>query len=218
MKKSIFTFCLLAISLMAFADQKHRLIPISPISNNQLHEATLMKERVFGIHCDHLPSDKSEGLSFSYETMNLSYSITIPLEQNKGNLFATNKYQMKLSKEHADAIFSLITAAICSASEKEESTPIFDGTPFYLNISQYYGTFKVPEDASNCYRLESIIYTLMKCTKEQTPTIIDENMDEIKALTNEFIKLYETNPQEKQEIFDLHKKYRVKGSAMNLVF
>lgn len=207
MKKSIFTFCLLAISCIVFA-QNNRVHPTSPPDI----KAILEDNYDFRVSIFHAMSESSCVLSFSYETMILSiHEIELDIK----------KHHMKLNKEQADALFSLFTAAICSAGiEKKDNDNILEPTdqnPIFVEVSRYCGIFfDITSKGSNCDRLKDVIYTLIQCVKENQPIAIDKEMKEIKALTQEFIKLYEENPQGKKEILDLHQKYKVKGPSMGL--
>lgn len=163
-----------------------------------------------------------KGLSFNYDTMTLTFCETrepTPEEEKRDPTYSYtwhNKYEMKINKEQADALFSLFTSAVYSSSYMSEGGFVMDGSYCGFTAGRQTAYTNSPSSKSNCGRLLKVVWKLCQCVKDQDTTAIDKMMNEIKSLTDIFISYYPCEIQKDSYIYALHKKYKVKGPSVGL--
>lgn len=160
------------------------------------------------------------GLSFNYDSMKLTLCKQrkpTPEEENNPQItICHNKYEMKISKEQADALFSLFTSAVYSSSFTNEEGTKFDGCVHEFKAGTKAGTTHSPMEENNCKHLVSITNKLCQCIEKQAPESINTMMNEIKELTNIFVSYYPFEISKHSVIYDIHKRYNVKGPSVGL--
>lgn len=165
------------------------------------------------------------GLSFDYKNMTLTLCETREPTPQEAEVFSLyeypwhNKYEMKISKDQADALFSLFTSAIYTSSyiDGDKIKPI-DGCIYRFNTSIYSASTIAPGATTNCGRLVSIARKVCQSVKNQTPERIDALMDEIKALTDVFISYYPFEFNKGSVMYFIHKENKVKGPSVGLKY
>lgn len=163
-----------------------------------------------------LMKNQEASLVFQYQTMKLTLRET---RNPKGNEPKTviDKYELKLNKEQADAIYSLFTAAVYSSSLLADEG-ILDGTTYTFGAFPDAAEIVPYYKGSNGYHLTEIADMLCECVKTNNPKRIDESLEDIKDLTKKFVARYPCKPSESSAIYFHHSSYRVKGPSMGLDF
>ena len=83
----------------------------------------------------------------------------------------------------------------------------------------YKGITRSPDAESNCGRLVKIVKKVCHCVKNQDKASLKLSLNEIYALTDIFISHYPLEvPEAQWKIYDIHKRYKVKGPSVGLVF
>ena len=162
------------------------------------------------------------GLSFSYASMTLTLRITrepTPEEFDTNPYYQWHdQYELKVDKTTADALFSLFTSAIYSASFIGDDMLVMDGCLYEFRIGgMYAGYTRSPNAKSNCGRLVKVTEEVCRCVKNQDKEKLNSLLNEMYALTNIFISYYPFEVP-KWIIYDIHKKYKVKGPSVGLDF
>lgn len=163
-----------------------------------------------------------KGLSFNYNTMKLTFCETrypTPKEEKIHPAYEYpwhDKYEMKISKEQADALFSLFTSAVYSASYISNDGIVMDGCFCEFTVGRRSGYTNSPSSKSNCGRLLSITRKLFECVKRHDTTAIETMMNEIKSLTNIFVSYYPCEFPKDSYIYDIHKRNNVKGPSVGM--
>lgn len=164
------------------------------------------------------------GLSFDYDNMTLVLCESrepTPDEyiiDPNSNYPWHNKHEMKITKEQADAIFSLFTSAVFSSSYLSEGFPTMGGCIYLFSAGPRSATTHSPYSKSNCGHLVNIAKKLCKCVKEQSTTAIDTMLKEIKSLTDVFISFYPCKVDKASWIYAIHKENKVKGPSVGLEY
>ena len=159
---------------------------------------------------------QDESLVFQYQTMKLTLRKTRCPKENEPPI-VIDKYELKLNKEQADAIYSLFTAAVYSSSLLADAqildgvTYTFGAFPDAAEIIPYY-------KGSNGYHLTEIADMLCECVQTNDLERINDNLKEIKDLTDKFVAHYPCKPSETSAIRFHHSSYQVKGKSMGLDF
>ena len=163
-----------------------------------------------------------KGLSFNYDTMTLTFCETREPTPDEEKIDSElkypwhNKYELKINKEQADALFSLFTSAVYSSSYMGENGFTTDGSYYEFTVGKRSGCTNSPSSKSNCGRLLRIVWKLFQHVKEQNPTAIDGMMNEIKSLTDIFVSYYPCEIPKDSYIYNIHKKLKVKGPSVGL--
>ena len=162
------------------------------------------------------------GLSFSYSSMTLTLRVTrepTPEEfDTKPNYPWYNQYKLKVDKEIADALFSLFTSAIYSASFIGDDRIVMDGCLYEFQIGSIYaGYTRSPDTKSNCGRLVKITEKVCYYVKNQDMASLSSLLSEVYVLTDIFTSYYPFAVP-KWIIYNLHKKHKVKGPSVGLDF
>ena len=165
-----------------------------------------------------------KGLSFDYASMTLTLRITrepTTKEYDTNPYYPWhNQYELKVDKIMADALFSLFTAAIYSASSIVNHPLLTDGCLYRFQIEgMYEGITRSPDAESNCGRLVKIAEKVCQCVKDQDKASLKSLLNKIYALTDIFVSHYPSEvPNAQWKIYEIHKKYKVKGPSVGLVF
>ena len=212
--------------LMGFLGIYAQEIALSPRKHskktaNFVEEALLTKHYQFAyIAYPTLTKYGCIGLSFSYDNMTLTLCKQrkpTPEEENNPQIkICHNKYEMKISKEQADALFSLFTSAVYSSSFTSGTSTMFDGCLYEFKAGTNAGVTRSPMEENNCKNLVRIANKLCESVEEQDSAYIDTMLDEIKVLTETFVSYYPFEISEHSVIYAIHKKYKVKGPSVGL--
>jgi hypothetical protein len=155
-------------------------------------------------------------LVFQYQTMKLTLRKTRSPKENEPSI-VIDKYELKLNKEQADAIYSLFTAAVYSSSLLADAS-ILDGETYtfgaYPDAAEIIPYYK----GSNGYHLTEIADMLCECVQTNNLERINDNLKDIKDLTDKFVERYPCKPSEDSAIRFHHGTYQVKGKSMGLDF
>jgi hypothetical protein len=159
---------------------------------------------------------QDESLVFQYQTMKLTLRKTRSPKENEPSI-VIDKYELKLNKEQADAIYSLFTAAVYSSSVLADAS-ILDGETYtfgaYPDAAEIIPYYK----GSNGYHLTQIADMLCECVQTNNLERINDNLKDIKDLTDKFVERYPCKPSEDSAIRFHHGTYQVKGKSMGLDF
>jgi hypothetical protein len=159
---------------------------------------------------------QDESLVFQYQTMKLTLRKTRSPKENEPSI-VIDKYELKLNKEQADAIYSLFTAAVYSSSLLADAS-ILDGETYtfgaYPDAAEIIPYYK----GSNGYHLTQIADMLCECVQTNNLERINDNLKDIKDLTDKFVERYPCKPSEDSAIRFHHGTYQVKGKSMGLDF
>ena len=224
MKRSLLILILLTIMTGVKAQQEQDLLVPSSLRNQDQALVKLLLPgwydfgmiKMIGIfRYDDNYSYKEPSLSFSYRTMMLTVRTKL-LSQKDGSI-SVDKQQIKLTKEQADALYSLFTAAVCSSSYLND-VMILDGTPHVFVAYPYVAEINPYHEGTNGYRLCELTDVLFESVKTKNPKLIDDNMKTIKELTDRFIALYPCKPSSSSAIHYHHVRNQVKGNSMGLEY
>jgi hypothetical protein len=159
---------------------------------------------------------QDESLVCQYQTMKLTLRKTRSPKENEPSI-VIDKYELKLNKEQADAIYSLFTAAVYSSSLLADAS-ILDGETYtfgaYPDAAEIIPYYK----GSNGYHLTQIADMLCECVQTNNLERINDNLKDIKDLTDKFVERYPCKPSENSAIRFHHSTYQVKGKSMGLDF
>ena len=148
--------------------------------------------------------------------MKLTLRKTRSPKENEPSI-VIDKYELKLNKEQADAIYSLFTAAVYSSSLLADAS-ILDGETYtfgaYPDAAEIIPYYK----GSNGYHLTQIADMLCECVQTNNLERINDNLKDIKDLTDKFVERYPCKPSENSAIRFHHSTYQVKGKSMGLDF
>jgi hypothetical protein len=224
MKRHLCLFIFL-LSLLSIQAQNKVLMPTTIREANETEKVLLKPNNQFAFLS--LPSFavwEDRGLSFDYASMTLTLRITreptTKEYDTKPDYPWHNQYELKVDKIMADALFSLFTAAIYSASSIVDDALLMDGCLYIFQIGgMYKGITRSPDAESNCGRLVKIVKKVCHCDKNQDKASLKLSLNEIYALTDIFISHYPLEvPEAQWKIYDIHKRYKVKGPSVGLVF
>lgn len=222
MKRLLLTIAILMGCIMIYAQEKV-LSPIRHLVKPANHvEKALLTERYHFAYIAYpaLADYGCIGLSFNYDNMKLTLCKQrkpTPEEENNPQItICHNRYEMKIIKEQADALFSLFTSAVYSSSFTSEESTIFDGCLHEFIVGINAGTTRSPMEENNCKHLVSITNKLCQCIEKQAPEYIDTMMNEIKELTDIFVSYYPFEISKHSVIYDIHKRNNVKGPSVGL--
>lgn len=165
------------------------------------------------------------GLSFDYSSMTLTLCETRDPTPEEAKVFSANeypwhnKYEMKITKEQADALFSLFTSAVYSSNYIDsDRIPTTDGCFYQFSVSHYSAATTSPGSKTNCGRLVSVARKVCQSVKSQNPENINTLMNEIKDLTDIFISYYPFDFNKGSIMYHIHKEYKVKGPSVGLKY
>ena len=221
MKRCLF-FLICMISMLGANAQQERLTPTSlkecdPYLVKKLlpgdYEFGLLKEQnIFRIVDGWIYRDT--GLSFRYRTMKLT--LRTLLDSQTSDEKKVDVQELTLTKEQADALYSLFTAPVCSSSYLDDCL-IIDGD-MYTFVAYPYAAHVNPLEGTNGGRMREIAIMLYKSIETKDASLIDKNMPKIKELTDKFIALYPCKPTGCDVMLMRHQRNQVKGKSMGLDF
>lgn len=217
--------------LMGFMGIYAQEILLMPSTEGQIMDAhhpinVLLK---YNAHFTYMESVEFEyeirGLSFEYKTMTLTLCETRDPTPEEAKIFSSqeypwhDKYEMKISKEQADALFSLFTSAVYTSShiDSDKIKPI-EGCTYRFSAYPYSGSTISPASTSNCGRLVSIARKVCQSVKSQDSAKLDALMNDITALTDVFISYYPFEFNKRSLIYSKHKRNKVKGPSVGLKY
>ena len=125
--------------------------------------------------------------------------------------------ELTLTKEQADALYSLFTAAVCSSSYLDDCL-VLDGDMHTFVAYPYAAHVNPAIEGSNGDKMREIASMLYKSIETKDASLIDKNMPEIKELTDKFIALYPCKPTSCDVMLMRHQRNQVKGKSMGLDF
>ena len=166
-----------------------------------------------------------KGLSFNYDTMTLTFCETREPTPDEEKIDSElkypwhNKYELKINKEQADALFSLFTSAVYSSNYiVSDRIPTADGCFYQFSVSHYSAATTSPGSKTNSGRLVSVARKVCQSVKSQNPENINTLMNEIKDLTDIFISYYPFDFNKGSIMYHIHKEYKVKGPSVGLKY
>ena len=213
------------LSLLSIQAQNKVLMPTTIREANETEKVLLKPNNQFAFLS--FPSFavwEDRGLSFDYASRTLTLRITreptTKEYDTKPDYPWHNQYELKVDKIMADALFSLFTAAIYSASSIVNHPLLMDGCLYIFQIGgMYKGITRSPDAESNCGRLVKIAEKVCQCVKDQDKASLKSLLNKIYALTDIFVSHYPLEvPNAQWKIYEIHKKYKVKGPSVGLVF
>ena len=222
MKGCLF-FLICMISMLGANAQQERLTPTSlkecdPFLVKKLlpgdYEFGLLKEQnIFRIVDGWIYRDT--GLSFRYRTMKLT--LRTLMDSRTSDEKKVDVKELTLTKEQADALYSLFTAAVCSSSYLDDCL-VLDGDMHTFVAYPYAAHVNPAIEGSNGDKMREIASMLYKSIETKDASLIDKNMPEIKELTDKFIALYPCKPTSCDVMLMRHQRNQVKGKSMGLDF
>ena len=227
MKKIFLTIAIL-MGLVEMNAQQLLLMPSSDVRPLSAHhpENVLLK---YNSQFTYMETGSFEyeirGLSFDYTSMTLTLCETRDPTPEEAKIFSVNeypwhnKYEMKISKEQADALFSLFTSAVYSSNYIDsDKIQTADGCNYEFSVNRRSAITTSPGSKTNCGRLVSVTRKVCQSVKGLNPKNIDALMNEMKDLTDIFVSYYPIKFSEGSVIYYIHKKYKVKGPSVGLKY
>lgn len=213
-----FSILTLLLSLTSFINAQNRmLVPDRASSDKTL--LTSSYDFAFTAYVS-FPPFQNTGLSFSYSTMTLTLNEEREPTPEEFHLHPnrkqSNKYELKINKEQADALYSLFTSAVYSSSFLGDDCFVMDGTFYTFSVFHYGGNTRSPEGKSNCGQLVNIANEVCRSVKNKDMTILNGLLDKMETLTKVFVSFYPTEIPKFSILKEVHKTNKVKGPSMGL--
>lgn len=221
--KQYFTLFIFLLTLIPIHAQYNVLMPVEIYKEEEKKCGLLTHDNQFAfLSYPTFSPWGQKGLSFDYGSMTLTLRIArepTPEEYDTSPSYTWhNQYEIKIDKTIADALFSLFTSAIYSASFMGDTSMIMDGCYYEFHIGNMYGGYtRSPNTKSNCGRLVKIAEEVCRCVKNQDTAFLKSLLNEMYALTDIFVSYYPFEVP-KWIIYDIHKRNKVKGPSVGLHF
>lgn len=227
MKRLLFIIAMLVGYAGIFA-QQITLEPtnfVQSLSAHHPHNVLLSPNAHFSYMENGLFEYQISGLSFNYESMTLTLCETRDPTPKEAEIYSAdeypwhNKYEMKITKEQADALFSLFTAAVYSSNYiGSDGLQTSDGCLYRFTANRRSAKTVSPDSKTNCGRLVTVARKVCQSVKAQNASGIDALINEMAALTDIFISYYPLEFSKHSVMYEIHKRYKVKGPSVGLKY